>query len=280
MKTQVPVLLQTAKAYVLNLDELECGMTVRLIMDGGSQRSYMTQRVIDELRLLPEHVEQVQIKTFKSDTTTIQTVKVVRVGISLRTGDTIDVMLSVVPLICKPLSCQPIAYTKTRYNHLEGLDLAVHSRVGDELQIHALIGSDHYWQIATGKIIQKENSPTAIHTHLGWVLSGSVAGFTTQGDTVSLHTTHALHIGASDSFECLDQSLKELESLGITPVEPSVYDEYTSSIRFDNCHYEVSLPWKPNQNARLPSNFRLAKQCLERLLKRLHRNPEVRREYH
>ena len=110
------------------------------------------------------------------------------------------------------------ANTKTNYSHLEGLDLADYSLVGDELQIDALIGSDHYWQIATGKVIQKENSPTAIYTHLGWVLSGPVAEFTTQGDTVSLNTTHALHIGASDSFECLNQSLKafwELESLGI-----------------------------------------------------------------
>ena len=143
-------------------------------------------------------------------------------------------MFSVVPLICEPLSCQPIAYTKTKYSsHFEDLNLADHSRVDDELQIDALIGSDHYWQIATGKVIQKENSPTAIHTHLGWVLSEPAAGFTTQGNTVSLHTTHALHIGSSDSFERLDQSLKaflELESHGITPAELSVYDEITSLI--------------------------------------------------
>ena len=141
-----------------------------------------------------------------------------------------------------------------------------------------MIGSDQYWQIATGKVIQKENSPTAIYT-LGWVISGPVAGFTTQGDTVSLQTTHALHIGSSDSSEHLDQSLRafwELEPLGITPAEPLVYDEFTSSVRFDNGHYEVSLPWKPNQNTRLPSNFRLAKQRLEGLLQRLHHNPEVR----
>ena len=41
-------------------------------------------------------------------------------------------------------------------------------------QIDALIGSDHYWQIATGKVIQRQSGPAAIHTHLGWVLSGPV----------------------------------------------------------------------------------------------------------
>ena len=114
VKTQVPVLLQTAQAYMTKLNEPNHGTTVRLMLDGGSQRSYMTQRVKDELGLQPEHVEQVQIKTFGSDTSTLQTVEVVRVGISLRTGGTIQVMFSVVPLICEPLACQPIAYTKAK----------------------------------------------------------------------------------------------------------------------------------------------------------------------
>jgi len=47
-----------------------------------------------------------------------------------------------------------------------------------------------------------------------------------------------------------------------------------------NIPHTSSLPWKPNQSTRLQSNFRLAKQRLEGLLKRLHQNPEVRREYH
>lgn len=79
-------------------------------------------------------------------------------------------MFSVVPLICEPLSCQPIAYTRAKYSHIADLDLADLSHVGDELQIDALVGSDCYWQIVTGKVIQRENSPIAIHTHLGWVL--------------------------------------------------------------------------------------------------------------
>ena len=248
------------------------------MLDGGSQRSYMTQRVKDELGLQPEHVEQVQIKTFGSDTSTLQTIEVVRVGISLRTGGTIQVMFSVVPLICESLACQPIAYTKAKYSHLEGLDLADHSQIGDELQIDALIGSDHYWQIATGKVIQRENSPTAIFTHLGWVLSGPVSGFTTQGNCFNLHITHSLHIASAE--EHLENSLKALELLGITTTEPSVYDDFTNSIRFDNGCYTVSLPWKPNQMTQLPSNFCLAKRRLEGLLKRLRHEPEIRQEYH
>ena len=100
-----------------------------------------------------------------------------------------------------------------------------------------------------------------------------------------MHASHSLVTGVTKSgtlLEDLDHTLKafwDLESLGITPSEPSVYDDFTDTIQFNNGRYEVRLPWRSNQT-RLPSNFGLAKQRLEGLLKRLCHNPEVRREYH
>ena len=56
------------------------------------------------------------------------------------------------------------------------LDLADSSRVGDELEVDALIGSNNYWQLVTGQVIQGQSGPTAINTYLGWVLSDPVSG--------------------------------------------------------------------------------------------------------
>ena len=277
VNTEVPVLLQTAKAYVHKLDEPKRGMTIRLMLDGGSQRSYITQRVRDALGLLPDRVEQVQIKTFGSDTTTMQTVEMVRVGIPLKNGTTVKLMLSTVPLICEPLSCQPIAYTKEKYRHLSDLNLADFSRVGDDLQVDALIGSDHYWQLVTGQVIRGQSGPTAIDTHLGWVLSGPVCS---DANLHNLNPTHSLLVQTSD-VQSMDQLLKnfwELESLGIQSVEPSVYDTFKQFIKFDDGRYEVSLPLRSDQ-IRPPSNFLLAKRRLEGLLKRLRHHPEVLQEY-
>ena len=187
------------------------------------------------------------------------------------------------PLICEPLSCQPVAYTKQQYSHLSSLDLADYSRVGDELQIDALIGSDHYWQLVTGTVVCGESGPTAIHTQLGWVVSGPVGSTSDNHPSASLPNRHLLHIThSSDSSNSLDKSLKafwELESLGIKQDEPSVYEEFTKNIEFKNGRYEVSLPWKPSQK-KLPSNFTLAKKRLEGLLNRLNHNPDVKMEYH
>ena len=188
---------------------------------------------------------------------------------------------STVPIICEPLSCQPIVYTKQRYSYLTDLDLADSSHVGDELQIDALIGSDHYWQIATGRVIQGQSGPTAIHTHLGWVLSGPVWNAAEQ-NTLNSQVIHTLHIQSADSFSHLDSLLKqfwELESLGIKQNEPSVYEAFKQLIQFKNDCYEVSLPWHSTQT-QLPSNLAFARKRLQGLLKKLCQHRGIQQEYH
>jgi len=114
--------------------------------------------VKDALGLESEHVEEVLIQTFGSDRTRSQTVEMVIVAVSPKKGSSIPMMFSTVPFICEPLSYQPVTYTKQCYNHLANLELADFSGVGEELQIDALIASDHYWQLVTG---QGDSGPTS-----------------------------------------------------------------------------------------------------------------------
>ena len=151
------------------------------------------------------------------------------------------------PFTCEPLSCQPITYTKERYRHLGNLDLVDFSRVGDELQIDALIGSDHFWQLVYREDDTGESGPTAIETHLGWALSGA-SSTTEQNRPARLSTSHVMHISTthlSDSPPHLSNLLKafwDLESLGIKQEEPSVYCNFKKTFMFKNGHYEVNLP--------------------------------------
>ena len=281
VNADTPVLLQTAQTYIHKPSNPSCGMTIRLMLDGGSQRSYITQRVKDVLGLESERAEEMHIQTFGSENTRAQTVEMVKATISLKERGSTQVLFAAVPLICEPLSCQPIAYIKQKYNHLAGLDLADSSQVGDELQLDALIGSDHYWQLATGKIILGQSGPTAIHTHLRWVLSGPVWS-AAQQNTLNSQISHTLHIQSTSSAPHLDNLLTqfgELESLEITQNEPSVHEAFKKSIQFKNGRYKVSLPWCRNQS-QLPTNFELARKRLQGLLKRLRQHPEVQQEYH
>jgi len=112
---------------------------------------------------------------------------------------------------------------------------------------------------------------------LGWVLSGPVCS---HADSRGHYPDHSLLVHASDT-SLLDNVLKnfwELESLGILPAEPSVYDNFKQSIKFDDGRYEVCLPWR-SEETRPPSNFQLAKRRLQGLLKGLRHYPEVLQEY-
>jgi len=115
-------------------------------------------------------------------------VEMVTVVISPNKGSFIPMMFSIVPFICELLFYQPVAYMKHCYNHLTNLELANSSKVGEELQIDTLISSDHYWQLVTGQIIQEDGGPTAIHTCLGWVLSGPVCGGTELNNSYPSHS--------------------------------------------------------------------------------------------
>ena len=70
--------------------------------DGGSQRF-----LCDGESRVRKGAEEVatDIGTFGSDNTTLQTVKMTRVAISLKNGDSVHVLFSIVPLICEPTNC-------------------------------------------------------------------------------------------------------------------------------------------------------------------------------
>ena len=59
--------------------------------------------------------------------------------------------------------------------------------------------------------------------------------------------THTLKVGiclhSDSSLEGL-RAFWELESLGISTNDKSVYDDFCVQIQFKNGRYEVALPWK------------------------------------
>ena len=85
VNTDKLVLLQTSQVYIHNPDNPTRGITINLILNGGSQRSYITKRVKDVLRLEADRAEEGHNQTFRSDNTRTQTIKVDKV---LKEGST------------------------------------------------------------------------------------------------------------------------------------------------------------------------------------------------
>ena len=98
----------------------------------------------------------------------------------------------------------------------------------------------------------------AIETRLGWVLSGPVPGLCSESPSVNALSCHVLKVEASQhGYSNADQALRkfwDLETLGINPEEPSVYDDFMHTITFQNRKYCVSLPWK-SYHPPLPNNY-------------------------
>ena len=89
-----------------------------------------------------------------------------------------------------------------------------------------LIGSDYYWELVTGSVCRSVDRPTAVHTKLGWVLSGPALASSHSQCLANLVSMHVLRVDVREQENMsLDEQLRsfwELESLGIQEVEKNV----------------------------------------------------------
>ena len=142
------ILLQTAVADFSNPEDPSRVQKVRIVMDCGSQRSYLTKQVKDNLSLPVIDNQHLSIAAFGSSKGEPRRCDVVRISIHTKTGDSQNIDLLVVPHICDPLAIQNVDHCSKMYPHLAHLDLADMPQ-DDKLQVDMLIGSDLYWQFVT-----------------------------------------------------------------------------------------------------------------------------------
>ena len=150
------------------------------------------------------------------------------------------------------------------------------------MDVDLLIGSDYYWCFVTGDSRRGEGGIVAVHTRLGWVLSGTTSVPVKKSSSHSHLITYVLHVDASPHCtEHLDevlQSFWQLESLGIEDKGDSVLNEFAQSVCFREGRYEVSLPWKAS-HIPLPDDLSLSQKRLQGLLRRLRQDPDTLQEY-
>ena len=82
--SSTPVLLHTAQATVYNPQRPECKVKARIILDSGSQCTYLTDNLKNILQLPVLERKQVSIKTFGSTDERLELVEVAALGIELK----------------------------------------------------------------------------------------------------------------------------------------------------------------------------------------------------
>ena len=183
------------------------------------------------------------------------------------------------PTICSTL---PSVTAVGEYTHLSDLELADFSGGPDTAAIDLLIGSDFYWQFVTGEVRRGSAGPVAIHSTLGWLLSGSINPTQVSGDTCThliLATSNVTSIPeVQDPVQDMLRKFWDTESIGIVDTEQEMTNEFSNHIQFHENYYEVSLPWKEG-HCDLPNHFSLSLNRLRHLQHKLLRNPDLLTEY-
>lgn len=238
-----------------------------------------------QLQLKPTGGQTLSIATFGAMQEHTQVCPIVSVGIRLREGyPNVLLSLYVVPTICEPILSQPITASVESHDHLLKLELADSADGSSYLPVDILVGCDYYWDLVTGSVCRGVQGPTAIHTKLGWVLSGPTQSSEAMVQSAAcVVTTHLLRVDSQpiDESAQLSEQLRsfwELESLGIREEDKTLYDEFVSHVSFQDGRYKVSLPWKELYNS-LPDNYQLSVNRLKGLLRRLRRTPDLLHQY-
>ena len=277
------ILLQTAKAIVMHPGSPEQQTAARIILDGGSQRSYVTSAVLEKLRVTPNRQERLAINTFggKGGKNSVLH-DVAEVAIRCLDGSAITLEVIVVPSVCPPVQNQHPVTAAAAHDALSQISLADNS--DGSAHIDMLLGADIYWQVVTGEIIRTHNGPTAIATRIGWVLSGPselCASAMTASNLVSVNHVNEeplTKIDSQDKLLLLLCKFWQLESIGITPQEPDTLQMFRQTIQYDGHRYTARLPWREIHRA-LPDNYSLSQKRLQATVKKLRKTPEILQEY-
>ena len=151
------VLLQTACTVAFNVNEPERRVVVHILLDSGSQCSYITHKTCNRLGLSSLGTKSMSIMTFGSRQEKLKDCVVVRIGLETKSGDHLELKLLSVPHICEPLF--NAAIDLERYPHLKALEFASDLEHGGQFRPDILLGSDLYWTLLTGELIKSTSGP-------------------------------------------------------------------------------------------------------------------------
>ena len=124
-----------------------------ILFDEGAQRSFMSSKLAQKLRISPQHSENINISAFGGEPSSFQHLGVTTINIETLIGEQITVSVLLVPMIAAPL--QNTYHTHLlNMKHLDGLQLANPVTKGNKFEISLLIGADYYWKFVGDRIVE------------------------------------------------------------------------------------------------------------------------------
>ncbi|XP_029178087.1 uncharacterized protein LOC114945904 [Nylanderia fulva] len=276
MNTGRTMLLSTAE--VLLQGPTGETLTVRALLDSGSEVSFVTESVVQSLRLKRRSVDVVVAGLQGTRTGSVSSS--VRVALRSRLSPASEIAVDAFVLRTLTNLIPSRHVSGCSWPHIQGLQLA-DPRFDVPSRIDVILGADVYGQVLQPDVRHGEpGSPTAQLTSLGWVLLGTLS--TRSGGTVNSQLS-VHHVQARDALAAVLQQFWELENVGadkpLSPEEEQAEQHFVSTHSRDaDGRYVVRLPRRTGPT-RLGASRPAALSMLLSSERRQARQPELRRKY-
>ena len=290
------VLMQTARADIKN-DTHGGRHNVRLILDSGSQRTYITESLARKLHLKMGNKDEIMLVTFGSEKPKKINSPTTKLDIILKDGSTLQINANVVPHIAGSVQRRPVNLKSLKnWDCLWG-EFPLADDLPKETEtssVELLIGNDYYLDIILPQKIEVQKGLYMLGSKLGWILSGRTSEITYDTtETNMLIMTYGTEVRRETSMlTTVDESLPlkpnfedfwRLESIGIKDSavvsdNSIALEKFNKSLNYKNGRYSVTWPWK-NEKPELPENRTMAVGRLKSLVRRMKDNPDLIKKY-
>ena len=292
------VLMQTAIATIKNTSS-NASTSTRLILDSGSQRTYITERLAKDLQLVLHSPEKLTVATFGSNKPKHIKYRPAELQLVLRDGSMTTLKVSVVPHITGKVNRAPLTSEDAAFLKNEGWESKLADSLPNEPEstsIEMLIGNDYYFDLLLPRKMELGGGLSLFHSKLGWIIGGrnptdtnavnepnllaSTIGFIPTNIKASTHMLSNIDLALTKPD--LD-IFWNLESIGImdSPVtsdNDKALENFNNTVQFADGRYSVTWPWRESSPP-LPENYQLAMGRLKSTLQRLKKDPRLLEKY-
>ena len=293
------VQMQTATSVVTNLLGSPL-VSVCIMLDSGSQRTYVTESLARNLNLHLRAPKKLAVVTFGSERPKYLQYRPSELQLFLKDGKQMTLDVSVVPSITGRITRTPLDQDDIAFIKSEGLE----SKLADVLPtqsecypVEMLVGNDYYFDLLLPRKIDLRPGLCLFQSRLGWIVGGH---YHTDNDTLRQpalivstmgippkgvkSTTHMLTSIDDPLFTKPNlEQFWDLESLGIresptTSDDDQALSNFNKTVVLADGRYFVTWPWK-EKSPDLPQNYQLAVGRLKSMSQKLSKSPELLEQY-
>ena len=254
------VILQTVIIEAMDPGQSKSEIT-RVLMDTGSQRTYITEEIVKNLKLTTEGNVKLTVFTFGASKPKEITTPIITVLLKSKKGNTVSIKASVVPEISGNVQRAPIKIDN-QFKIIRKYELAdTFPKHTESSSIGILIGNDCYNDIMSTERIKIYEGLYVIRSKFGWMINGQTKTKDGSKDkNLMLIMTHSTNniLPEIHQFTPVEPSLQpepnidefwKLETIGIilpekTKNDDGVMEHFNNTIIQENGRCQVVWPWR------------------------------------